>query len=45
MTSDLVGQRRGVDFAGPLDLLWAVDAIAKELNPTRRQAYHQLIVW
>lgn len=24
------------------DLLWGVDAIAQELNLTRRQAYHQL---
>ena len=25
-----------------LDLLWGVDAIAAELNLTRRQTYHQL---
>ena len=42
MTSDLVRQRRDVDFDGSLDLLWGVDAIAKEINRTHRQTYHQL---
>ena len=27
---------------GGLDLLWGIDAIAVELNLTRRQTYHQL---
>jgi hypothetical protein len=35
-------EQGGHDIAHRLDLLWGVDAIAKELGLTRRQAYHQL---
>jgi hypothetical protein len=37
-----VPEQSSPDLSRKLDLLWGVDAIAKELNLTRRQAYHQL---
>ena len=42
MTMDRkVNANVSIDVA-TLDLLWGVDAIARELNLSRRQAYHQL---
>jgi len=40
--SDPNNVKESINIIQGLDLLWGVDAIAAELNLTRRQTYHQL---